>query len=111
MKHCLFYGSLKSNHYNFGRFSGQKLIKSDIKLEGYEMFNLGAYPCIVEGKGTVTAELQEVSDEAYANIQRMEAGAGYSRKEIDIDGVKATLFIMNKEEIGDWAKKVESGNW
>lgn len=110
--YCLFYGSLKSGHYNFGRFAGQTLIKS-VELEGFELFDLGPYPAACVGEGKIQCELQTVSDDAMRNIQRMEAGAGYKEMQIKLDNdITASIFVMNKERlVGYKAQKIEDGNW
>lgn len=111
MKYCLFYGSLKSKHYNFGRFAGQKLIK-ELTLPNFELYNLGAYPAACRGDGNMTCELQEVDDSSFNSIRRMEFGAGYKEIEVEVDGMKASMFIMDKQKLMRYnVPKVESGNW
>lgn len=111
MNYCLFYGSLKSNHYNFGRFDGQKVVKK-ILLPDYELFNLGPYPAACPGKGIITCELQTVSDAAINYIRQMEAGAGYREVQIELEdlNVKASLFVMDKNQLKRY-KKVANGDW
>lgn len=109
-KYALFYGSLKKDHYNFNRFGGQTFVK-EVELDGYELFNLGSYPAILEGKGKIIAELHEVTPEAFASIRRMEIGAGYSEKQKEIDGEKASLFVFSESRIRNAFPKIEDGNW
>lgn len=112
--YILVFGSLRKNSkrgFNYNRFGGQTYLR-DITLAGFEMFNLGAYPAICEGNGTIKAELHAVTDEAYNLICRMEAGAGYDKLELNVDGKKATIFTMTKQMMQQFGvKKVASGDW
>ncbi len=99
--------------YNFNRFgaNSQKFLKK-FRLSGFSLVNVGYYPAAIEDEnGEITVELQEVADEnVWLSMQRMEKGAGYLWKQIEIDGVFATIFFMTQ---GRAAKlpKIESGDW
>ncbi len=108
-KLCLFYGSLKSTGYNFNRFFGQKLLK-DITLQGYDLYSLGQYPAACKGQGSIKVELHEIEEDTYESIQSMERGAGYEESFIELDGVKASIFLMNPEHL-EGRSKVENGDW
>lgn len=109
---ALFYGSLKSTHYNFNRFLGQKLIKPDIELSGYDMYSLIHYPAICKGKGTIKCELHEIDDDSWDSISVMERNAGYTEERINIDGIQASLFVMSKDKLKKYnAQLVKDGNW
>lgn len=117
MKNILVFGSLRktsSRGTNFGRLGEQKFIK-EIVLDGYEMFSFDVCPTICEGDGKVKCELHEVEDDTYVRIVAMEMNAGYSAKNVTVDGVKATLFYMIPEVIelfyGGMVEKIESGDW
>jgi gamma-glutamylcyclotransferase (GGCT)/AIG2-like uncharacterized protein YtfP len=112
MKHILVFGSLRQHSkrgYNFDRFSGQKFIRN-IELDGFEMYDLGSFPAICRGQGKIKAELHSVEDVAAERIERMEIGAGYKSIPIDIDNIKASIYIMDKERLQGYPK-VESGDW
>lgn len=115
MKYMLSFGSLRKTNgekgYNFDRFGKgtQKYIK-DVVLNGWEMRDLTYYPAICKGAGTIKCELQEVEDAAFSRIQSMEKGAGYSETELDVDGVKATIFFMDAKRLQHYPI-VESGDW
>jgi len=110
MKNILVYGSLRKDHYNFNRCGKQKFVKA-MKLNGYDLFSLGSYPAILEGKGDLVVELHEVDDLTHKNIQRMELGAGYSEKPIEVDGVTASLYVFNNKNIAKTQTQVKSGDW
>lgn len=112
----LVFGSLRKNSkrgFNFNRFGGQEYVK-DVVLNGFDMYDLGPYPAICEGKGQIKCEMHNVSDTAFAMIRMMERGAGYSEKVIEIDGEKATIFTMTPESMemyGIKGKPMKVGDW
>ena len=110
---CVF-GSLRKNStrgYNFGRCGNQEFIKQ-IKLQGFQMFSLSAFPTICEGEGEITAELHSVDETTFARIVRMESGAGYQEKIVNIDGVDATIYVWNKAQIEKYKlPRIENGDW
>lgn len=110
----LVFGSLREHSkrgYNFNRFGGQKFVKA-VTLNGFEMYSLGGYPTICDGDGTIQAELHIVEDSPFQSIQRMEKGAGYVEKIVNVDGVEATIFVWNKNKIEQYElPRVESGDW
>ncbi len=112
----LFFGSLRKNSkrgYNFDRFQkgGQKYIK-DVWLNGWQMYDLGAYPAIARGafNSKIKCELHEVNDFCFERIQSMEAGAGYKELELDVDKIKATIFYMDAKSL-QGCNIVFSGDW
>ncbi len=121
MKHILVFGSLRKfskRGYNFDRFGkGSQTYVQDVTLKGFEMVSLGAYPAIYPSdKGQIKTELHAVTDAAFNSIQRMEAGAGYDELELDVDGIKATIFTMSKNNLTMYRGNrpleiVESGDW
>lgn len=116
MKYCLMYGSLRrysKRGYNFNRFSnyGEQIYIKDLTLNGFEMYDLGAYPAICKGNGKIKTELHSVTDEVYMMISYMETNAGYQESFVDLgDGIIASLFTMRKENLVKM-KKVNSGDW
>lgn len=114
-KYLLVFGSLRKNSkrgYNHDRFGKgtQKYIK-DVELKGYEMYNLGAYPAICEGKNNIKCELHEVQDTAFEQINMMEIYAGYTPLKIKLDKkITATIYVMNKERLINYSKVID-GDW
>lgn len=119
MCYVLFYGSFKKyskRGYNFNRFAqyGEQIYIRDVKLKGYEMYDLGAYPAVCEGEGRIKAELHAVTNKAFNYIEAMELGAGYSPKtiklNIDFDDEDAVIFLYPKR-LPNGINKVVSGDW
>lgn len=112
-KYIVVYGSLRAKpepFYNFNACGKQQFIKK-FNLEGYELYSLGAYPAIIEGKGNITVELHEVDERTYQRIRGMELGAGYNEKQIEVDGKLASLYVYNNAERLRQRERVISGDW
>ena len=116
MNYILCYGTLRFNEdgkpdYNYNRFGGQKFIK-EFALEGFQMFSLGSFPCVVptyNKEDKITVELHSVENSAFERINGMEEGAGYRRLEVLINGITATIYYYPSNPKG--AKFIENGDW
>jgi gamma-glutamylcyclotransferase (GGCT)/AIG2-like uncharacterized protein YtfP len=115
MKFIFVYGSLKQGQYNFGRFGETKVIKQNVKINKFSLYDLGPFPCVVEtgdSEDFVIGEIHEVSDSIYNSISRMEFGAGYYSKELTFGEISATVFLMEAENLNRYGGKlIESGVW
>lgn len=114
----LAYGSLRlhsARGHNFDRFGvGTQRYIRDVTLSGYTMYPVagGAFPCVIEGIGTIKAELHEVSEGAFRAIRAMELDSGYTAKVLTLDdGTRATLYHVYPEQLPKGLKRVESGDW
>lgn len=112
-KLVLVYGSLRQNEYNHDSFKRSYkegyTYKRSLTLEGYDLYSLGPYPGIKEGKGNLKVELFECSPQCYNSIRGMELGAGYTEKEIKLPEGNAVVYMYNGYV--DPARKVENGDW
>lgn len=105
------YGTLRQGHYNFSRFHLNHL--STQEIEGFELWDFGPYPYVIEKPGSkITIDILECDENTKRMIDRMETGAGYKTKEIEVDGQVMTIYVMSKiypgtEQIpsGDYNKK------
>ena len=121
MYNCLFYGSLRKGEYNHSYFNkGEFEFLQTVKLKGYKLYSLGSYPGIKESNSledTVVCDVVIINNSLVMNgIDRMELGAGYSRKIVDVtleSGkiLSCVIYIYEgrvKEESlvahGDWSK-------
>lgn len=112
-KYILVYGSLRKGEYNYEYFKqGLEYIKT-VEIPNYKLYSLGAYPGIKESKNSsIICDLMKVTDSKYGDgIHRMELGAGYSYRVINVDGVEAIIYpyegnIREEDlvESGDWSK-------
>lgn len=113
---CAFYGSLRKPMYNYSRFIktyglDSMRYKKTVKINGYELYNLGAYPGIklTEKDKTIIVDLFEVTQDVYEVIYGMESGANYYEDDVIIDDTPYKIFIY----LG-WVSPsslIESGDW
>lgn len=109
------YGSLKQGFHNHPVMRQAGGVYEDtVSLEGYDMFNLGSFPGIKEGTGTIEAELYQVSDlrpldwlEGYH--PDYEPDSLYLRRTVKLDGEDVYVYVYN----GEVSRKdiVEDGKW
>jgi gamma-glutamylcyclotransferase (GGCT)/AIG2-like uncharacterized protein YtfP len=110
----LFYGSLRKGHYNYKYFAnGLKYIKT-IKVPYYKLYSLGAYPGIkptTDSNDLITCDLMEVTCEDVAkSIHRMELGAGYSYKFLNVNEDKKAIIYEYEGPVRE-TDKATSGDW
>lgn len=127
IRHLVLYGSLRRGQANFARLklqAGLRFVRT-VRFRGL-MYDLGAYPGVVEGDGEVTGELFEMRDAAL--LARLDAfeqyrpdqpdpydaatgrGSLYRRTTIQAGGVTAYLYLYNGPAT-DLGKAVKSGDW
>lgn len=113
---CAFYGSLRKPMYNYERFIERFGLdsmhyKKTVKIEGYELYDLGAYPGIqnAEKHKTIVVDLFEVTEDVYNVIYDMESGANYYEDDVFIDsGIYKIFIYLGKVSPEDLVK---SGDW
>lgn len=113
-----FYGSLRQGMYNFEAFSksyDMKVLRRNLRIGGYTMYDLGYYPCITEGGQSIVVDLVEVTQECFEHIDQMERGAGYTPKPISIgDYGECYIYVYRRKpntrlvHDGDWVKHFNS---
>lgn len=75
------YGTLLRGQSNYNHFLAPATPLCEGYVEGYEMFDLGAFPGIKEGNGEILGEVYEVTREQLRAIDRLEGeGQLYLRK-------------------------------
>lgn len=109
MPHIASYGTLRVGHYNFSRFDLTP-VKESVVIKGFDLYDLGSYPCVEENPGEeITVDILECSEDTLQRIRRMEIGAGYNYKTIDIEGIECEIYYYNK--IPNYATKIEHGDY
>jgi gamma-glutamylcyclotransferase (GGCT)/AIG2-like uncharacterized protein YtfP len=112
------YGTLKKGHGNHRLLEGQELV-GNITLEGFVMHSLGGFPAIVEGEGSVVAEVYQVEDGEV--LRRLDSLEGYDkhsdsgmylRRTVATDLGEVSYYLWNSgiERLG-LAKKNEEGHY
>lgn len=119
MVKCAFYGTLRVDQPNYNAFKLKENAKylGTAIVPGLSMIDLGWYPMCFEAdpKETIVVDLMEVTDERAAlGIKRMELGAGYKEKEIEVDGEKYIIYVSAygaDKSYADKLRGVPGGDW
>ncbi len=111
------YGSLKRDFPLHHHLTGARYL-GEAKLPGFRMYDLGWYPGIVPGEGTIFGELYEVDFTTLLLLDQIEdEGEEYRRELLEVftqEGEKVPAFVYvyrgrveDKREIvgGRWEKK------
>jgi len=108
------FGTLRQGSYNNHLMSKFSFLEKKT-LSGYKMYDLGGYPTIVQGEGSIVVEIYETdSPVAMWSLDRLEVPHNYCSEAILIDGeaVKIYLGIFSEESlIREKVRFLESGDW
>jgi len=109
------YGTLMKGERNHSAYLCEADLLGDATLEGYDIYDLGSYPGIVPGSGTVYGELYEIHEEDVKLMDYLEdEGRLYKRVEVEVfaksfnDMEKAYAYVYLHSVEG--CEKVE-GRW
>lgn len=102
------YGTLKRGFGNNLLLSDAKYLGED-SLEGYDMLDLGWYPAIKRGTGTVHGEVYEISPHILKRLDSLEGTPSYYARTTAITKGKheVHVYVMN----GAVDEQLPSGVW
>jgi len=119
-RYAAVYGSLRKGFSNHYLLQESRLLHT-MRVPGFTMYDLGAFPAVTEGKGSITVEVYEITRETFKRLDRLEGYPNfYTRRKIHIKvGLKAWIYFVNPDsqflshprivESGDWKKYREHG--
>jgi len=113
MKPLFVYGTLRDFHPNSKRFglSGSCEVCTDVKLPGFDLFNLGWFPGIKPGSGVVTGDVFFVPDDKYPALDQYEGVPNlYTRQEVTLESL-GTVQVYVYNGTPPAGSQVESGDW
>lgn len=112
-KKLFVYGTLRSGHANSARFGleGTAPCTPEVKLMGFELFDLGWYPGIRPGDGYVVGDLFDVKDNQWAALDQYEGVPDlYTRETVTVGGFEGVqVYVYHRSIPAD--KKIGSGDW
>ena len=99
MKKVFVYGTLKKGRsLNPYYMENSKYIKQDT-VKG-ELYSLGSYPALVEGKEDVPGEIFEMPIDDFEKVKKMEEDARYFTQEVETEsGIKVMAFFQKSSDI------------
>jgi gamma-glutamylcyclotransferase (GGCT)/AIG2-like uncharacterized protein YtfP len=114
-KRIAVYGSLRKSEYNYRKDMGEPIACG--RIQGAQLFSLGAFPCIIVGdaEDTVEAEVYELPEKVFNSIEAMELGAGYKRCVAPFAEHDGPIYLVEAyfyPAKADWfGPRIESGDW
>jgi len=110
------YGSLRKGELHYEGFKQQ--FGNEIEyletttVKGFDLYRLWGYPGIKVGQGTLVVDVLRCGPEAKASMDRMEIGANYSVKPLQVNNYVGEIYLyegevqeVNKIDHGDWKKR------
>jgi gamma-glutamylcyclotransferase (GGCT)/AIG2-like uncharacterized protein YtfP len=102
----LVYGLLRRGEPMHGLLAGADYL-GDVRLEGYDLFDMGEYPAAVPGAGAIQAELYELPSPAVLEVlDEAERVPTLYRREM-VDGAWLYIYAQPVEA----APRIASGDW
>ena len=102
------YGILKDI---LGNEEGAEYVADHTIEEGYKMYNLGMFPGVIKGEGSVSGKVFRVTDELLAQCDRIEGTPHlYVRDTIETPDGEASIYLFN-QKVNDYHAEVDGGVW
>ena len=107
------YGTLKKGFRNHHFLENSEYIKSE-RIKGFDMYDVGDYPGIVKGKGSITVELYKVDQLTESNIDWLEHYQDntfdlYKKQPIKTSEGTAFIYVYNLD-VSNYPL-IKSGNY
>ena len=99
------YGTLMKNHRNHGYMADAIYIANGV-IDGYEIYDLGTYPGIIDGVGSVYGEVYQITSEIEEKLDWLEEeGDLYLKRDENVrldngQSVVAKVYVYNKSVEG-----------
>ena len=122
MTKLLVYGTLRRGGGANGFMKGTEY-QGAVKLPGYDMYNLGGFPGIVENPdnkdGVVCEVFDGVTPETMEDIDHYEGyrpdyppeHSHYLRKEVNVQGEPMFVYVYNRPTNMEWYQPIKTGDW
>ena len=104
-KYVFVYGTLMRNYRNHGYMNDSAYI-GDGSIDGFEIYDLGTYPGIIEGKGVVLGEVYQITEDTEKRLDFLEEeGSLYLKKQVNVrvddnQTITAFVYVYNKDVSG-----------
>jgi len=103
------YGSLRRKQGNSHWMTNAQWLGEHV-LTGYEMYDLGHYPAVIPGEGTIDCEVYRIDASILAELDELKSNAkDYQRELVSTPFGSAWLYIYRYSV--DGLKRIPHGNW
>ena len=104
------YGTLMRGEYNHTYYLNDDMCKGKAAVSGFEMYDIGSFPGIVPGEGTVPGELYKVDYETLQRLDYLEGeGSLYIRRNVPVTmstGERTFAWIYVYNDVIDGLEKI-----
>lgn len=103
------YGSLRQKQGNSHWMTNAQFL-GDYVLEGYELYDLGYYPAVIAGEGTIYCEVYRIDAAILSELDELKDNGGdYKRALVPTPYGSAWMYLYQQSVAG--LKKIDSGDW
>ncbi|AUX94863.1 gamma-glutamylcyclotransferase family protein [Mixta gaviniae] len=103
------YGSLRRKQGNSHWMTNAQWL-GDHQIEGYDLYNLGHYPGVVPGEGSVYGEVYRIDASTLGELDALRTSGGeYKRQLIQTPYGSAWLYVYQRSVAG--LTRISSGDW
>lgn len=107
----LAYGTLRAGHANSSRFGLDKCpVEKNVELTGYNLYNLGWFPGIRPGVGTVVCDLFDITNDMLPALDAYEGAPHlYTRETVKVGDTEAFVYVYHQPI--DQSRLISTGDW
>jgi len=103
------YGSLRRKQGNSHWMTNAQWL-GDYQVEGYELYNLGHYPGVIPGKGTIEGEVYRIDATTLGELDALRTKGGeYKRQLVSTPYGSAWMYIYQRSVAG--RPQIPNGDW
>ena len=103
------YGSLRQKQGNSHWMTNAQFL-GNYDLEGYALYDLGYYPAVVAGEGSIHGEVYRIDAEILSELDELKDNGGdYKRVLVPTSYGSAWMYLYLQSV--DGLKRIESGDW
>ncbi|MCE0828297.1 MULTISPECIES: gamma-glutamylcyclotransferase family protein [Buttiauxella] len=103
------YGSLRRKQGNSHWMTNAQWL-GDHHVENYALYNLGHYPGVVPGEGSVVGEVYRIDASTLSELDALRTKGGeYKRQLIQTPYGSAWMYVYQRQV--DGLTRIESGDW
>ncbi|PKH23141.1 gamma-glutamylcyclotransferase [Enterobacterales bacterium CwR94] len=103
------YGSLRRKQGNSHWMTNAQWL-GDHHIDGYELYDLGHYPGVIEGEGSVVCEVYRIDSTTLGELDALRTKGGeYKRHLVQTPYGSAWLYLYQRSVTG--RTRIRSGDW
>jgi len=113
LKPLFVYGTLRASHPNsvYHGLAGSCDVTKDVVLPGFNLYDLGSFPGVRPGEGSVVGDVFMVPEELWDRLDQYEGVPHlYTRETVELTGFGDTeVYVYGRQP--NEAGRITSGNW